>query len=50
VAEKTNDREEEMMHGRKGHGKKVSMKESKGIENIYRQSHHDGNTADVSHI
>jgi len=48
VAEKTNDREEEVRNGRKGHGRKESMKESKAIENIYWQSHHDGNTSGVS--
>jgi len=37
-----------MKNGRKGRGRKISMKESKGIENIYRQRHHDGNTSDVS--
>ena len=48
VAEETNDREEEMRNGRKGHWRKKSVKERKAIENICRQSHHDGNTSDAS--
>jgi len=48
VAEKTNDGEEEVRNGRKGHGRKISMNESKGTENIYLQSHDDGNTSGVS--
>jgi len=48
VAEKTYDRAEEVRNERKGHGRKINMNESKAIENIYVQSHHDGNTSDVS--